>query len=115
MIGKSSVKYMLVKDFFLLQSDLDGLTKWSCLNNLKINDNKCFYILPFLKETINLKICIPSKTAGYPELRKPRPLDSQLDFRNHIQNMTNSVFRSVGFEIILHTSLSNYGILLNYI
>lgn len=89
-----------VNDCLLLQQDLDNVYEWCSRNKMYLNVDKCCTITFTTKKTrVNYVYHIKDQPLG--ELNVVKDLgvyfDSKLDFKHHIDNMSNRGYQLVGF------------------
>ena len=89
-------------DSLRLQKCLDRVYRWCLNNNLMINKTKC-YAMSFTKKEkpIIYRYSIDNTVLTRPEVIRDLGVvfDSKLSFSQHIQAITESAFKSLGFVI----------------
>lgn len=99
---KLFLKICSLEDAQRLQKDIDTISNWCTINNLKLNINKC-YIMSFSRRRETNLEYFNYNINGSPLMRINSIRDlgvvfnSKLSFENHVHNITSSAYKTLGF------------------
>lgn len=89
-------------DCQLIQSDLDRLSDYYTLNNIKVNTKKC-QIITFSRKRNNITYNYSISDDVIPRTSQVRDLgvilDEKFTFEAHIDHITSKAYKSLGFVI----------------